>query len=147
MKPLLPLLWLALIIPTLQAQSLTCSIELFRIEGEIKAGPPDLTGRQPYAVQTFTVAIGQPQNVKTVVNGTTINSGVTVNLGKEQDHYQAVLDLAMVERGQMSPHLETTPAVKTQLAMKLNQPLRVAHMSQGSGSAQIVYAWQVILTP
>lgn len=144
MKPLLALLWLALVSTALQAQSLTCSIELFRVAGKIQAGPPDLAGLRPYAVQTFNVRVDQPQSVKSVINGTTINSGVTVKTGKEQDEYLAVLDLEMIERGEVPPPVETKAAVKTSLMVKLNQPMRAGYSSEGN---DLVKVWRVTLTP
>jgi hypothetical protein len=143
MRTLLPLLWFALVSTALHAQSLTCSIELFRIEGPIVAGPPDLTGLEPYAVQTFTITPKQQQVFKTVVGGATLNSCVTVSPKKEQDEYQAALDLEMIERSEVPPHIETKVATKTQLTLKLNQPFRVGHSSENDR----IKAWRVTLTP
>lgn len=147
MKPLLTLLWLTLISTALQAQSLTCSIELFRIEGPFVAGPPDLTGLKPYAVQVFTVVPGQRQVVKTMIGDLALNSSVAVSEKPEQEEYLTVFDLELIERSAAAPHHETKTAVNTRLAMKLNQPTRASYMTESSDQAKLTKVWLVTLSP
>lgn len=147
LKPLVPLLWLALFSVTLQAQSLTCSVQLFRIEGELVAGPPDLTGLAPYATQTFAVLPGQRQAVKTVVGGVTLNSTVTVDQASEPQAYATLLDLELIERSETAPHAETKTAVNSRLVLKLNQPAQAGHSSESNGQAKYSKAWLVTLSP
>lgn len=146
-KPLLPLLWLALFSVTLQAQSLTCSVELFRIKGPFDAGPPDLTGLKPYAVQVFTVVPGQRQVVKTMIGDLALNSSVAVSEKSKQEEYLTVFDLELIERSTAAPHHETKAAVNTRLALKLNQPTRASYMTESSDQAKFTKVWLVTLSP